>query len=369
VLGVLSLLATAHMEVDVASDREVDWLAGICVVVAAAGLALWRTLPAVGCALGLLGTWVYTAGRFPGGPVYALSALTIYGLAVSLTRRQAYSTAAAISVVFFLTSAISRWAVQWNDLLFFAWPLVAVLVADVVRGQRERTAAEEARRLEARRRAELDADRQRAEERLALARDLHDSVAHAMATINVQAGVAAHVLGRDEHQTAEALEAIRLASRDVLAELGVMLDVLREGEGAPRHPVADLGQLDDLVASSRRAGVEVEVHRGDLADVPLAVSAAAYRVVQEGLTNVARHAPGAHAEVHVTRPPGSVLVVEVVDEGAVPALAGRGSNPSPGSGVGLIGVRERAEVTGGRCDAGPRPEGGFRLRVVWDDAR
>jgi signal transduction histidine kinase len=366
VLGTLTLFATRHIEVDASSDRAVSWLAMTCVVVAAVGVALWRTLPWVGCGLGLLATWTYTVGRFPGGPVYVLGALAIYGLAVTLPRRRAYALAGAIGVAYFATSLIARQAVQWNDLLFFVWPFVAVLVADVVRGQRERTAAEEAQRIDVARRAEVEASRRRAEERLALARDLHDSVAHAMATINVQAGVAAHVLGRDQDQTAEALESIRLASRDVLDELRVMLDVLREGEGAPRQPVADLAQLGGLVESSRRAGVDVDVEvRHEAVDgVPPPISAAAYRVVQEGLTNVARHAPGAHAVVVVSRPAGTVLAVEVRDDGS-----GDGTGSSaPGAGVGLVGVRERAAVTGGRYEIGPGRQGGFMLRVVWDDS-
>ncbi|UDY37427.1 sensor histidine kinase [Dermatobacter hominis] len=281
---------------------------------------------------------------------------------MTLPRPRAYGLAIAVSVVMFASSVLARGAVQWSDLLFLAWPVVAVLVADVVRGRRERAAAEEDRRAGAARRAEVEAERRRAEERLALARDLHDSVAHAMATINVQAGVAAHVLGRDERQTADALEAIRVASRDVLDELGVMLDVLRDGEGAPRQPVADLAQLDGLVESSRRAGVDVEVSVVAVDGVPPPISAAAYRVVQEGLTNVARHAPGARARVVVDRPAGTVLAIEVLDDG--PGVPGPGA--SPGAGVGLVGVRERAQVTGGRCEIGPRPGGGFRLRVVWD---
>jgi signal transduction histidine kinase len=363
VLGALTIFATRHIEVDASSDRAVSWLAITCVVVAAVGVAFWRTLPWVGCGLGLLATWTYTVGRFPGGPIYVLGALAIYGLAVTLPRRRAYALAGAIGIAYFATSLIARQAVQWNDLLFFVWPFVAVLVADVVRGQRERTAAEEAQRIDVARRAEVEASRRRAEERLALARDLHDSVAHAMATINVQAGVAAHVLGRDQDQTAEALESIRLASRDVLDELRVMLDVLREGEGAPRQPVADLAQLGGLVESSRRAGVDVEVRHEAVDGVPPPISAAAYRVVQEGLTNVARHAPGAHAVVVVSRPAGTVLAVEVRDDGP-----GDGTGSSaPGAGVGLVGVRERAAVTGGRYEIGPGRQGGFMLRVVWDD--
>ena len=123
-----------------------------------------------------------------------------------------------------------------------------MLAADAVRSQQER------RQLQA-----ADAERRSAEARLQLARDLHDSVAHSMAAINVQSGVAAHVLQRRPDQAAAALDAIRVASRDVLDELAAMLDVLRDGDVAPRQPTPDLTQLDQLVASSRRAGLHVDL--------------------------------------------------------------------------------------------------------------
>jgi signal transduction histidine kinase len=360
VLGFIALIGTFHLEASASGERAIDGFGVACVVVAIVGVAGWRRLPVAGAVLGVGAAWAYCARDYVGGPIFLLATVTVYGVAVTMDRTRAYVMAAVIGVVFVVTSALAQGGWRWNDLFALAWPVVAVLVADVVRGQRERALAAAAHEADERRRREVEADRQRAEERLGLARDLHDSVAHAMATINVQAGVAAHVLGRDQRQTAEALEAIRVASRDVLDELGVMLDVLREGHGAPRQPVGDLAQLDALAESSRRAGVEVDLRVAPIDGVPPPVSAAAYRVVQEGLTNVARHAPGARAEVVVARSPSGRLSVEVLDDGG-----GTGGRTN-GSGMGLVGVRERAEVTGGRCEIGPRPGGGFRLAVAWE---
>ena len=164
-----------------------------------------------------------------------------------------------------------------DDLALVGLSAVAVLAADAMRGRRERVASRLERRL--------------AEDRLQIARDLHDSVAHSMATINVQAGVAAHVIDRHPEQAAAALEAIRVASRDVLDELAAMLSVLRDETPAARHPTPDLTSLEELVESSGRAGLHVDLQvSGDLDAVPPAVSTAAYRIVQEALTNVARHA-------------------------------------------------------------------------------
>jgi signal transduction histidine kinase len=361
VVTLIGVLGTIHMEVDASTDRPIDGLAVGCAVVAGGALVLWRRLPFVTAAVSLVAVWLYTARAYPGGPVYLAGAVALFAVAVVVDRRRAYELAAGMAVVMFVTSVVARRAVEWNDWLFLVWPTVAVLAADATRGRRERAASERLRLAE-------EAERARAEERLALARDLHDSVAHAMATINVQAGVAAHVIERDPGQAATALDAIRVASRDVLDELQEMLGVLRQGKGAPRQPVADLGQLEALVASSRRAGVDVELQAAPVDGLPLAVSAAGYRVVQEGLTNVARHAPDAHARVFVGRPPGG-LVVEVVDDGggAPVPVPSPGADDAVGSGLGLVGVRERAEVTGGRCEIGRCAEGGFRLRVVWED--
>ena len=215
---------------------------------------------------------IYTARSYPGGPIYLAGAIAVYSAAIVSSRSVAYVTAAAVAIGLFTTSVVARGEVDVTDLLFFGWPAVAVLAADAVRGRRERLAAEAERARHAAEQDEEERRRRMAEDRLRIARDLHDSVAHSMATINVQSGVAAHVLGRDPSQAGAALEAIRVASRDVLDELGAILDVLRQDEAAPRQPTPDLARLDALVESSRLAGVEVDLRRsGSLDGVPPAV--------------------------------------------------------------------------------------------------
>ena len=284
----------------------------------------------------------------------------MYSAAIVSSRSVAYVTAAAVAIGLFTTSVVARGEVDVTDLLFFGWPAVAVLAADAVRGRRERLAAEAERARHAAEQEEEERRRRMAEDRLRIARDLHDSVAHSMATINVQSGVAAHVLDRDPSQAGVALEAIRVASRDVLDELGAILDVLRQDEAAPRQPTPDLARLAALVESSRLAGVDVDLRRsGSLDGLPPAVATAAYRIIQEALTNVARHAGTGRAVVALRRRDDGGLELEVGDDG-------RGGTIADGSGRGLVGMRERAETTGGAATIGPDPAGGFRVRVVWE---
>ena len=193
-----------------------------------------------------------------------------------------------------------------------------------------------------------------------------------MATINVQAGVAAHVIDRRPLDARDALEVIRATSGTVLDELAAMVTLLRadatasDGDAsAPRQPAPDLTRLETLVTSSRLAGLDVDVVVGDvqLEHVAPTISTSAYRIIQEALTNVVRHAGASAATVAVLRPPGGGLAVEVADQGAA-APAGPPEAGS-GSGMGLVGIRERAEATGGHAEAGPRPGGGFLVRAQW----
>jgi signal transduction histidine kinase len=181
-------------------------------------------------------------------------------------------------------------------------------------------------------------------------------VAHSIASINVQAGVAVHVIDRNPEQARNALLAIKQTSKEALTELRATLGLLRQGgESLPRTPAASLVQLDSLVATAARAGLPVEVSvRGEARPLSPAVEAAAYRIVQESLTNVVRHADAAGATVSVAYGPES-LEIEVLDDGT-------GASGVDGSeGHGITGMRERAAAVGGRVDAGPRPEGGFRV--------
>ena len=196
------------------------------------------------------------------------------------------------------------------------------------------------------------------DERLRLARELHDVVAHSLGVIAVQAGVGAHVMDEEPEEARRALEAIATTSRESLTEVRALLGVLRgdEVEYAPQPGLADLESLVDRI---RRAGIVVDC-RQDVATgtLPEGLDRAAYAVLQEALTNVVRHAPGARAEVRVTDGPER-LVLDVVDDG------GPGGVLVPsGGGSGLAGMRERVRVWGGQVEVGPRPGGGFGVHVV-----
>ncbi|HEY3981969.1 MAG TPA: sensor histidine kinase [Streptosporangiaceae bacterium] len=210
-------------------------------------------------------------------------------------------------------------------------------------------------------RAEGEALRRVDEERLRIARELHDVVAHTMATINVQAGMAAHVLADQPAVAGEALQTIRAASKDGLRELRAILNVLRQAdEGDPTQPAPGLAQLDALVSGAERAGLPVAVRRfGSPRTLPAPVDVTAYRIVQESLTNVIRHAGPATATVVISYD-GLGLQLEITDTGL-------GVGPGPlalaggTAGYGLTGMRERVAAVGGTIQAGPGPGGGFRV--------
>ncbi len=356
----VGMVGTSHISAE-SSERPVDALTYIVVGMAGGSLLARRRWPLATLLVVAAALAVYTAREYPGGPVYLTGPVALYSFATANERRVAYVAAGAMTAMLMAVRLVTRPSLGGDDLLLLAWAAAAVLAADAMRGRRERAAAALERRRYMDEHREGETKRRLAEDRLQIARDLHDSVAHSMATINVQAGAASRVIGRDPQQATEALEAIRIASRDVLNELAAMLDLLREGDAALRQPTPDLGQLGALVASSRRAGLDVAVTaEGDLGEISPAISTTAYRIVQEALTNVIRHSGTDAATVTVSRQQGQGLDVEVADLGA-----GLASPANEGSGMGLVGIRERAAVTGGSCEVGPRPEGGFRVRVTW----
>ncbi|MFI0962023.1 sensor histidine kinase [Streptomyces sp. NPDC021080] len=243
--------------------------------------------------------------------------------------------------------------------------IVAFIVLGVyvrVHGQYFASVVERAERAE--RTREEEARRRVAEERLRIARDLHDLLAHSITLIGVQTSVAAHVLAADPDRldrtaVAKALDDISETCRSARGELRTTLEVLRDGEhggGEGRGPLPGLDGVPDLVAAARSAGTRVEsaVVRAD--GVPTAVGAAAYRIVQEALTNAVRHAgPGACVRVDLSTD-GRALRVRVTDDGVGDA----GGPP----GFGLVGMRERARSVGGTVETGTREEGGFAVVAV-----
>jgi signal transduction histidine kinase len=218
----------------------------------------------------------------------------------------------------------------------------------------------EQRAEEAERTRDEAARRRAMEERLRIARELHDSLTHSISVIRVQAGVAVHLARKRGEEVPPALLAIQEASADALRELRTTLSVLRSednGDGS------GLGQLDSLVARARAAGLPVTLTvTGAERPLPPDVDQAVYRIVQEALTNVSRHAGQACASVHLYYTPDA-LSVQVDDDGpGAGASAGAGLRPA-GPGLGLIGMRERVTALGGRLHAGPRDGGGFQVRA------
>ena len=223
--------------------------------------------------------------------------------------------------------------------------IFATVVVALVSLRRRRVAEEREVR-------EQEQARRIGEERLAIARDLHDVLAHSLSVVQVQAGVALHLLDERPDHVRGALEAIKSASDDGMRELRAAVATLRR-EGPSYEPAPGLEELPRLLDGARASGLVVREHRTGERDVPPAVGLVAYRVVQEALTNVVRHAGATAVDVHVGL--GARVVLAVEDDG-------RGGGA--GRGDGLLGMQERVAALGGTLEAGPRPEGGWRVRAV-----
>jgi signal transduction histidine kinase len=239
-----------------------------------------------------------------------------------------------------------------NDALLLAgWLLAVAIAAEATRIRAERTAATRASR-------QIDQRRQQSEERLRVARDLHDVIGHNISLINVQASMGLDLMDSQPEQARAALSAIKSASKEALEELRTMLTTLRhDDDDAPRSPAPGLDRLPELIELTRAAGLSVDVEVvGKAPPLPAAVHLAAYRIIQESLTNVARHAGRARVTVRVTYHDADVHV-EIDDDGKAPS----GGGSAIGTGSGITGMRERAAALGGDLSAGFRRGGGFRV--------
>jgi signal transduction histidine kinase len=238
-----------------------------------------------------------------------------------------------------------------DALLLAGWLLAVAIAAEATRIRAERTAATRAGR-------QLDQRRQQSEERLRIARDLHDVIGHNISLINVQASMGLDLMDSQPEQARAALTAIKSASKEALEELRTMLTPLRRDDGvAPRSPAPGLDRLPELIELTRAAGLSVDMEvTGKAPPVPAAAQLAAYRIIQESLTNVARHAGRARVTVRVTYDNADVHV-EIDDEGPAPFPGAS----AIGTGSGITGMRERATALGGDLSAGFRCGGGFRV--------
>jgi signal transduction histidine kinase len=332
--------------------------AGSAAIVAAAALVLAarRLYPVAVLALVFGIILLFRVLGYAEGPIW-LTLVIAYGTAIVRGHRIAAVTAAVAGFGIFpwLGTLLGRDpAPSLVELVALAaWLLVIVGASEAVRIQRERAA--EAARLE-----EEAALRRASDERLRIARDLHDSLGHYLSMISVQSGVALNLNHDLPDQVRDSLVAVRQASKEGLAELRSVLGILRqEGEPAPHVPLSTLARLDDLVSQAAAGGLDIRRETGGTARaLPFRVDVTAFRIVQEALTNVRRHAGTATATVRVSYGERD-LTVEVNDDGPGPAAR----QPSR-SGSGIAGMRERAAAVGGQVQAGPRPGGGFRVRAT-----
>lgn len=301
-------------------------------------------------------TLVYVLLDYPVGPVFLSPVVAAFNVVLLGPRLVGWITAGALFALGVTAVAVvrgERYDPELGGIAFgVAWIALILGLAEVLKARRERTAQAELT-------MEEQALRQASEERLRIAREVHDVLAHHVSLINVQSGVALHLIDEQPEQARQALSAIKQSSKEVLVELRTILGVLRDVDGsAPRQPVASLDQLDRLLERMREAGLPVALERtGTTRALPTGVDAAALRIVQESLTNTYRHAGPTQATVRLGYLPGE-LTIEILDQG-------RGDvGFVEGSGSGLTGMRQRAEALGGTLSAGPRPGGGFRVAAT-----
>jgi signal transduction histidine kinase len=334
-----------------ANGKPIDAVNVLAAIVGSLPLVLRRRLSFPALAPLLVGGVVLILWLLhPQNTVVLIPMVALYELALNGDRRRSLSMSVAvvpcvfISVVPFASGATHIASIVVHNLVLC---LLAIAVGDVLRSRRLSTD----RMVQAR---EQETLRRVSDERLRIAREIHDVVAHAMTAINVQAGVAAHLLERDPRQAYDALRHIKRTSGDALTELRATLEVLRDpSHEAPMGPTASLHDLEPLTGGLRSAGVAVDLDVEPVADLPDAVHSAGYRIVQEALTNVARHASASTARVKVRRTAGAVTI-QVFDDGTAEAAP---------AGNGLRGMRERAVALGGTLEAAPAPDGGWEVRA------
>ncbi|MEW2163665.1 sensor histidine kinase [Streptomyces sp. NPDC007084] len=356
---VFVLLGSAFAAHAQQGDRlGLDVLARV-LLVAGSGLLLWRQRYPVVVAFGAaVVALVYIAAGYPYGPVFLPVAVGCFSAVVAGHRKAAWT---AIGLLWAGHLLVSHWLYRWlppagdgpapwvQEAGVATWVVAVVALSELFRARREQWARERAERAQAaRRRAD--------EERLRIARELHDVLAHSISVINVQAGVGLALLDSDPEQARTALTTIKTASKEALGEVRQVLGALRAPGEAPRAPAPGLDRLPELVEQAARAGLAVDV-RGEAPESAPGTDLAAFRIVQEALTNVVRHSGSRQARVRLDHAEG-VLRLTVDDDGPATGV------DAGGSGNGLAGMRERAAALGGTIEAGPRDDGGFRVLAV-----
>jgi signal transduction histidine kinase len=343
---------------DGAHYRDADVLSVALTLLVAVPYYFRRHAPLAVLLASELGVVLLTVREYQTAAAPSLLLVGVYTVSAWSPPRDRVIGAIAIVVGLVIVAVVGIPGASNADVVFnFAIYTAAYFFGATMRNRRLYSEQLEQRALALEKDREEQAKRAVAEERLHIAQELHDVVAHSMGVIAVQAGVGAHVIDTDPEEAKKSLEAIAQTSRSTLTEIRRMLGVLREDDGTSYTPAPGLADLDRLVQDVAGAGVEVDVStQGTPAPLPPGVDLTAYRIVQEALTNVLKHAGPARATVTIGYDPGA-LRLEVVDDGR-----GVNGRATPG-GHGLLGMRERVAVYGGSLESGPRAGGGFRVAV------
>jgi signal transduction histidine kinase len=357
----MTLFAVVTIPADIRHELSSGQPLGWTVSVAVYATLVWhRRFPLSTVAVATIGSVVLMAD----GMAYPLTLPAVfyllYWLAQGATQLRALAVGVTVKAALLTTSLITHPGI--TGFVILLWAALAVTTGSAARSHRAYEAEVEERARRAEQAREDEANRRVAEERLRIARELHDAVGHHVALINVQAGALAYLLDdEDLLQARESVTHIQRASGEALEELRLIVGLLREPGTAepqePAEPVPGLDRLEELICSFAGAGLRVtrEV-TGQARPLPEAVELTAYRVIQESLTNARKHADCDTAVVRLGYAPGT-LRLAVEDEGK--AVTRR--SPRTPEGHGIVGMRERVAALGGRLSAGPGPEGGYRV--------
>ncbi|MGI5244192.1 sensor histidine kinase [Dactylosporangium sp. CA-139066] len=344
--------------------HALDQTGYLLLIAGPAALIFRQKAPLLALAGALSATVAYFAQLYPDGPGFIAAIIAVFSaLSAGLRWLTWIGVVAAYTTFVVLVlphASVARLVAVgvWCVVIAFFGEAARVRTARYTQMARDRAHADALARAEEEKARKEQHRRQASDERLLIARELHDVIGHHLSLINVQAGVGLHLMDEQPEQARVALTAIKHASAEALKETRAVLAGLNPGEAAPRTPAPGLADLERLAGEARGAGLPVSVDTvGTARPLPPQVDRAAYRIVQEALTNVRRHAgPDASATVVVGYAPGSLSLV-VTDDGT----GGEGTSEA---GNGIAGMRHRAATFGGTVEAGPRDKGGFEVRAT-----
>ncbi|MFD8104528.1 sensor histidine kinase [Nocardia fluminea] len=382
VVAVIQLVGSSGANSHQTGVRSLDAFAYLLLLAGPVALGFRRVMPEPVLAVALIAAITYVLRDYGYGPIFLSLVIAFLSAAVTGSRWRTYPAVAIgyLTMVWPLPALLGRDTGVWQVFGLLAWMGVLVAIAEGVRQRRAVVLARTQRAEAAQRDEQAQQARAASEERLAIARELHDVLAHSLSLINVQSSVALELFDRKPQQAAAALATIKTTSKEALAEVHTLLHAIRSGttvvpeypehtgaaedssppppppRPAPRAPAPTLDDLDALLERTRATGLDVDTKIiGTPKKLPSVIDVAAARIVQESLTNVVRHAPGATALITLRYTPESVdITVDNTRPTGAVVRSGIGGN-------GIIGMRERAHALGGALTAGPRPSGGFRV--------